>query len=66
MKKKYLIQSKLQTDKKGHLHHKCYCTLPYAAIALMGLDKDEPEDREVLVEYDRTTQTITIKKAKKA
>ena len=66
MRKKYLIQMRLQKDKEGFLHQHCSCSLPYGAIAAMGLDKDDPEEREVLVEYDNATETITIKKAKKA
>lgn len=65
MKKKYLIQIRLQKGGDGFLHQQCYCTLPFGAIADMGLDGTNPEDREVVVEYDRATETITIKKAKK-
>ena len=66
MRKKYLIQIRLIKGGDGFLHQQCYCTLPFGAIAAMGLDKDDPEEREVLVEYDLATETITIKKAKKA
>ena len=66
MRKKYLIQTRLIKGGDGFQHQQCYCTLPYGAIAAMGLDKDNPEEREVIVEYDRATETITIKKAKKA
>ena len=40
MRKKYLIQTRLIKGSDGFQHQQCYCTLPFGAIAAMGLDKE--------------------------
>lgn len=64
--KQYVLQNGTSTDKLGHIHQKCGCTLPLKMVKDMDLFHDDAEDRTVLVEYDEANKIITIKKVKKA
>lgn len=59
----YKVMIRVDTDKKGASHRKCLITLPYDYVRDAGLT-GTAKDRTANVEYDSTTKSFKITKAR--